>query len=178
MSNLKFIAAGFGGQGILFMGKVAANAAMTDNMQVTWLPSYGPEMRGGTANCSVCISEKSIHSPLVTEPDVLIALNNPSFEKFCKSVKSGGLIIYDSSIVTLKSGRTDIEELGVKSTEIAEKNGIKGLSNMIILGILYKKTKLCTETSLFNAIKNCTPTYKSEMLELNNKAVKIGMNLI
>lgn len=178
MSNLRLVTAGFGGQGVLFIGKVVAYAGMRDNMNVSWLPSYGPEMRGGTANCSVCISEKPISSPLVPNPDVLIALNNPSLEKFCGSVKPNGLIISDTNIVTLTSGRTDIEEIGAKATEIAEQNGLKGLSNMIVLGILYAKTNFCSEKALFESISLCTPKRKAEMLEFNNKAVKIGMKLI
>lgn len=178
MSNLQLVTAGFGGQGVLFIGKVAANAGMLDNMHVTWLPSYGPEMRGGTANCSVCISEKEISSPLVPHPDVLIAMNNPSLEKFCGDVKAGGVILCDTNIVTISSGRNDIDEIGVKATEIAEKNDAKGLSNMILLGMLYGKTKFCTEDALFEAIKRCTPKRKAEMLEFNNRAVKVGMSLI
>ena len=178
MRDLRLISAGFGGQGVLFIGKVAANAGMLDNMNVAWLPSYGPEMRGGTANCSVCISEKTINSPIVSHPDVLIALNNPSLEKFSDSVKTGGLIICDKDIVTLNSGREDVEEIGACATELAEKNGVKGLSNMIILGMLYAKTKFCTEKALFEAIKICTPKRKSEMLELNYKAVRLGMDLV
>lgn len=178
MSNIRLVTAGFGGQGVLFIGKVAANAGMIDNMNVSWLPSYGPEMRGGTANCSVCISEKPISSPLVPNPDALIALNNPSLEKFGSNVKTGGLIICDKNIVTVTAGRTDIDEIGVCTTEIAERNGVKGLSNMIVLGMLYAKTKFCTEKALFEAIKCCTPKHKSEMLDFNNKAVKIGMDLV
>lgn len=178
MSNLQLITAGFGGQGVLFIGKIVANAGMLDNMHVTWLPSYGPEMRGGTANCSVCVSEKQISSPLVPHPDVLIAMNNPSLEKFCSDVKPGGIIICDTNIVTLSSGRTDITEIGAHATEIAEENDTKGLSNMIVLGMLYAKTHFCTEESLFEAIKRCTPKRKAEMLKFNNKAVKIGMTLV
>lgn len=178
MSYLRLITAGFGGQGVLFIGKVAAYAGMIDDMHVSWLPSYGPEMRGGTANCAVCISEKPINSPLVPNPDVLIALNNPSLEKFCNSVKPDGLIISDTNIVTLNSGRNDIEEFGVHITEIAEQNGLKGLSNMIALGILYAKTNFCTEKALFEAIQLCTPKRKAEMLEFNNKAVRIGIFLV
>lgn len=178
MSNLRLITAGFGGQGILFIGKIVANAGMLDDMYVTWLPSYGPEMRGGTANCSVCVSEKQISSPLISNPDVLIAMNNPSLEKFCDDVKPGGTIICDTNIVTLSSDRTDITEIGANATEIAEKNDIKGLSNMIVLGMLYSKTHFCTKESLFESIKRCTPKRKNEMLEFNNKAVKIGMSLV
>lgn len=178
MSNLRLVTAGFGGQGVLFIGKVAAYAGMIDNMHISWIPSYGPEMRGGTANCSVCISEKNISSPLVPNPDVLIALNNPSLEKFCGSVKPNGLIISDTNIVTLTSGRNDIEEFGVPATEIAEQNDVKGLSNMIVLGILYAKTNFCTEKALFEAIRLCTPKRKAEMLEFNNKAVKVGISLV
>lgn len=178
MTDLRIVSAGFGGQGVLFIGKVTANAAMLDNMHVAWLPSYGPEMRGGTANCSVCISEKPINSPLVPNPDVLIALNNPSLEKFGGSVKTGGLIICDKDIVTLSSGRNDVEEIGACATDLSEKNGVKGLSNMIILGMFYAKTKFCSENALFEAIKICTPKRKAEMLELNYKAVKLGMNSV
>ncbi len=176
MSNLRLITAGFGGQGVLFLGKVVANAGMLDEMYVSWLPSYGPEMRGGTANCSVCVSERSINSPLVPTPDVLIALNNPSLEKFCGSVKANGLIICDTNIVTLSSGRDDVTEIGIHATELAEQNGVKGLSNMIVLGMLYAKTEFCSEKALFDSLKLCTPKRKAEMLELNNKAVRLGIN--
>lgn len=175
MSNLRVLIAGFGGQGVLFLGKVISNAGMLDDMYVSWLPSYGPEMRGGTANCSVCVSETPISSPLVPNPDVLIVMNNPSLEKFAADVKKGGIIISDSTIVTLKSGRNDIEEINIDATRLAEENNVNSLSNMIILGILYAKNHFCSEEALFEAIKQCTPKRKAEMLELNNKAVKLGI---
>ncbi len=176
--NLRLVIAGFGGQGILFTGKVIAYAGMLDGNQVSWLPSYGPEMRGGTANCAVCISEQAIRSPLVSNPDILIALNNPSLEKFGDTVKPNGLILCDTNTVTLSQNRNDIKFLGIPATNLAEKNSIKGLSNMILLGLLYSQTKFCTESSLFSAIRYCTPARKSEMLELNFNALKLGFSSI
>ena len=107
--NYEIVLAGFGGQGILFAGKVLAYAGLLDGKEVSWLPSYGPEMRGGTANCSVCVSDEPIGSPLILDPQVLVAMNTPSFEKFINSVKPGGKVFVDYSMVDVKTDRTDID---------------------------------------------------------------------
>ncbi|MCQ2424458.1 MAG: 2-oxoacid:acceptor oxidoreductase family protein, partial [Clostridia bacterium] len=120
--TLSFLFAGFGGQGILFAGKQLAKTAMYENKQVSWLPSYGPEMRGGSANCSVIISDEEIGSPLVNSPDILVALNRPSFDKFASKVKPGGTLLVDSTLVNVKCDRTDINVVYVPATGLANDN--------------------------------------------------------
>ena len=174
--DFNMVLAGFGGQGILFAGKVIAYGGLNDGKEISWLPSYGPEMRGGTANCSVCISDKTIGSPLVLTPDVLIALNLPSFEKFIDTVKPGGTVIIDSFLINKKVEREDVNVFYVPATKLAEENGIKGLANIILVGKLFKETGLCTEEALYKAIEKCVPARKANMLEFNKKALEIGMN--
>lgn len=174
--DFNMVLAGFGGQGILFAGKVIAYGGLKDGKEISWLPSYGPEMRGGTANCSVCISDKTIGSPLVVTPDVLIALNLPSFEKFIDTVKPGGTVIIDSFLINKKVEREDVNVFYVPATKLAEENGIKGLANIILVGKLFKETGFCTEEALYKAIEKCVPARKANMLEFNKKALEIGMN--
>ena len=174
--DFNMVLAGFGGQGILFAGKVIAYGGLNDGKEISWLPSYGPEMRGGTANCSVCISDKTIGSPLVVTPDVLIALNLPSFEKFIDTVKPGGTVIVDSFLINKKGEREDVNVFYVPATKLAEENGIKGLANIILVGKLFKETGFCTEEALYKAIEKCVPARKANMLEFNKKALEIGMN--
>ena len=149
MQDLNIVFAGFGGQGILFSGKVAAYAGLIDNKEISWLPSYGPEMRGGTANCSVCISDTPIGSPLVTNPNVLIAMNLPSL---------------------------DVRVFYVPATKLAEENGLKGLANIILLGKLYKECPFCEEETIEKALLKCIPPKKAAMLDFNKKAIAIGRN--
>ena len=174
--DFNMVLAGFGGQGILFAGKVIAYGGLNDGKEISWLPSYGPEMRGGTANCSVCISDKTIGSPLVVTPDVLIALNLPSFEKFIDTVKPSGTVIIDSFLINKKVEREDVNVFYVPATKLAEENGIKGLANIILVGKLFKETGFCTEEALYKAIEKCVPARKANMLEFNKKAIEIGMN--
>lgn len=174
--DFNMVLAGFGGQGILFAGKVIAYGGLNDGKEISWLPSYGPEMRGGTANCSVCISDKTIGSPLVVTPDVLIALNLPSFEKFIDTVKPGGTVIIDSFLINKKVEREDVNVFYVPATKLAEENGIKGLANIILVGKLFKETGFCTEEALYKAIEKCVPARKANILEFNKKALEIGMS--
>ena len=173
--NMNLLLAGFGGQGILFAGKVVTYAGMLDKEEVSWLPSYGPEMRGGTANCSVCVSDSPIGSPLVTAPDVLIAMNLPSLEKFEDSVVPGGLIILDSSIVDAKVKRKDIRTIYLPATRLAADNGLKGMANMVMIGRLYKETRFCSDGAFSEGLKKSVPAKKQELLDNNIAAVKIGM---
>ena len=132
-------------------------------------------MRGGTCNCSVVISDEAIGSPLVTNPDVLIAMNRPSLEKFVNSVVPGGTILVDSSTVDIKVERTDVTVYYVPATNLADKNGLKGLANMILLGKLYKEMKFISKESLDKGLQKCIPAKKADMLGLNQKALEIGM---
>lgn len=172
--TMNVLLAGFGGQGILFAGKVMAYSGLVDGAEISWLPSYGPEMRGGTCNCSVVMSDKSIGSPLVVTPDVLVAMNRPSLEKFIDKVVPGGMVIIDSSTVDVKVERTDVEVVYVPATELAEEKQLKGLANIILLGKLFEKKGFVSEESLDAGLCKCIPPKKADMLELNRKALQIG----
>lgn len=175
MSNLNMLFAGFGGQGILFTGKVVAYTGLLSGKNVSWLPSYGPEMRGGTANCSVCISEKMIGSPLVTEPDVLVAMNTPSFDKFIDSVVSGGHVFIDSSIVKNTTNRRDINIWEIPATTLSNDEHLEGIANMILLGKVLKEVGFTSIETMQDAIKKCVPAKKTHLLEHNLRAVELGM---
>ena len=138
--NKQILIAGFGGQGILFSGKFLAYEGLIDGKEVSWLPSYGPEMRGGTANCSIIISDTKIGSPIVDTPDVLIAMNAPSFDKYINEIVPGGQVFVDSSLISKKSERTDIEAYYIPATKLASEKNLSGLANMIILGMFIKKS--------------------------------------
>lgn len=171
------ILAGFGGQGILFAGKLLAYLGLNQNKEVSWLPSYGPEMRGGTANCSVCLSDHPIGSPYVTDPDVLIAMNGPSFDKFINSVKPGGIAIIDSTLVTKECTRTDIKSFCIPSTQLAAEHGIPGMANIILVGKLLKETGIAVIDAVRPALEKMIPTKKANLIEANMKALALGMAL-
>ena len=145
MKDLNIVFAGFGGQGILFAGKVVAYAGLIEGRELSWLPSYGPEMRGGTANCSICLSDEPIGSPLVTNPNVLIAMNRPSLDKFVNEVEPGGTILLDSSLIDERVERDDVTVFYVPASKLAEENGLKGLANIILVGKLRKELAFCTD---------------------------------
>ncbi|HCC35834.1 MAG TPA: 2-oxoacid:ferredoxin oxidoreductase subunit gamma [Ruminococcaceae bacterium] len=174
MKDLKLLLAGFGGQGVLFLGKVIAYAGLMDGREVSWLPSYGPEMRGGTANCSVCISDEPIGSPLVLNPEVLVAMNLPSYEKFVGAVEPGGTIIIDSSLIPVKCTRTDVSVHYIPATRLAEENGMKGLANIVLLGKLFGELGFCSKESLEAGIRKSVPARKQHLVEKNLSAVAVG----
>lgn len=174
MKDLNMIFAGFGGQGVLFAGKIAAYAGLIEGRELSWLPSYGPEMRGGTANCSVCISERPIGSPLVTAPNVLVAMNQPSLQRFIDAVEPGGLVILDSSLIDLPIARADITVHRVPASALAEEHGLAGLANMILVGKLFYELDFCPPATLDQAIEKCVPARKAAMLDLNRRAVALG----
>lgn len=177
LKNCNFLLAGFGGQGVLFAGKVIAYTGMLDGKELSWLPSYGPEMRGGTANCSVCLSDEPIGSPLVLTPNGLVAMNNPSFDKFINTVEPGGVAIIDSSLIDHGTDRTDIKVCAIPATTLADEQGLKGLANIIILGKLLKETQFTSLETLLAAMKKCIPERKQHLLEPNEKAIRLGMSL-
>ena len=168
--------AGFGGQGILFAGKAIAKMAMDSSLQVSWLPSYGPEMRGGAANCSVIVSDEEIGSPLVVTPDILIALNLPSFDKFESKVLAGGKLIYDSSLIDRTSERGDIEVYGIPATAMASDAGLTGMANVIVLGYLLKLTGLFEYDAFLEHMVGGIPATKAALIEKNKKALEMGYN--
>lgn len=174
MKNL--LLAGFGGQGILFAGKQLALAGMEADKQISWLPSYGPEMRGGTANCSVIISDEPIGSPLVTKPDILIAMNGPSFDKFIDKVVPGGIVLVDSSLVSQKTTRTDITVVYIPATVMANENDLVGGANVIMLGQLMKVSKLFDFDFFVDCVVGDTAKKKPKLAENNKKALNLGYN--
>ena len=176
MADFNFLLAGFGGQGILFAGKVIAYGGLADEQQVSWLPSYGPEMRGGTCNCSVCLSDKTIGSPLVTEPNGFIPMNLPSFDKFIDTVAPGGVVVIESSLIDRKVERTDVKAFYVPATKIAEENGLKGLANIILIGKLWKETQFCTKEALEAGVRKSVPAKKAHLVDSNLKALELGIN--
>lgn len=177
MSSYNMIFAGFGGQGVLFTGKVVAYAGLIDEKEVSWLPSYGPEMRGGTANCSVCVSGEPIGSPLVTEPDVLVAMNGPSFDKFIGKVKKGGKVIIDSTLVERDCPRDDIEIYAVPASQMSNDEHLEGIANMILLGKVIKETRLADMDTIEKSVRKCVPPKKEHLIEHNLRAIKLGMSL-
>lgn len=177
MKTTAILIAGFGGQGTLFAGKVLANASLEKGLEVSWLPSYGPEMRGGTANCSVMISDSPIGSPIVSRPDILIALNKPSFEKYEKVTTPGGKIFVDASLVDSKSARTDIDVAYVPASELAREAGGANLSNIVLIGKMLKETGLFTLEEIEECIDKMIPEKKAALRELNKKALRSGYGL-
>ena len=176
MTEHNFLIAGFGGQGILFAGKVLTYAGLVGGKQVSWLPSYGPEMRGGTANCSVCLSDETVGSPQVTEPSGFIALNLPSYDKFIDSVVPGGVAIIDSSLIAKRTDRSDITAVYIPATTLAEQNGMKGLANMVTVGALWAQTKFCERDQLYTAVGKSVPPTKTDLIEFNKKAIDLGIS--
>ena len=172
----QIILAGFGGQGILSMGHFIAHAGLLDGKNVSWLPSYGPEKRGGTANCSVCISDEPIGSPLVLTPDILIAMNQPSFDKFIGAAKPGAKVFIDSTLIDAACDRTDVEIFAIPSSQMADDNELKGGSNIILLGKLLKETELFSLDTMKKAIEKVVPPSKAHLIANNFKAIELGMN--
>lgn len=173
--DIQAVFAGFGGQGTLFAGKFMAYAGLIEDREVSWFPSYGPEMRGGTANCSVTISDNPIGSPLVTAPDVVVAMNQPSFDKFVTAVKPGGVVVADTSMVNDLGSREDITVVGIPATKIAEEAGLKGLANIVLMGKLFTLVPYCAPETIDAALSKCIPPRKAAMLDKNKQAIKLGM---
>lgn len=177
MKTTNILISGFGGQGVLFTGKFIAYEGLLENKEVTWLPSYGPEMRGGTASCSVIISDTPIGSPLVPKPDVLIAMNLPSLDKFEDSVVPGGMIFYDSSLIDRDVKRADVKAYAVPATKLAGEAGMPTLANMIIMGKMLKETAMFPDDAIDNTIEKVVSAKRQNLIELNKKAISIGYAL-
>ena len=167
--------AGFGGQGVLLLGAALAQAGMLESKHVSWLPSYGPEMRGGTANCHVNIRDTEVGSPMVTNPTVLIAMNRPSLEKFEEDVATGGLIIYDESLIDTKPDRKDIEALAIPATKIADDLGNTRIANMVVIGAYCGYTGLLRKETLYESLK--VAIKRKRLLEINMKAIDAGYDV-
>ena len=174
MKTTQILIAGFGGQGILFAGKFLAYKGLMEDYQVSWLPSYGPEMRGGTANCNVIISETPVGSPIITTPDVLIAMNTPSLQKYVDTVVSGGQIYVDSSLIDIKVERDDVEVFYIPATQMAKDEGITTLANMVIVGHLLENNPELSFEGTSEVVEKLVPAKKAALKELNMKALNMG----
>ncbi len=168
------IFAGFGGQGMLLIGQFLAQAGMDEGKYVSWLPSYGPEMRGGTANCSVCVSDKEIASPVITNASCIIAMNRPSLEKFESMVRPGGTLIVNSSLIEGKAKRDDINVVYVPANELAGELGNMKVANVVILGALLEITKCVSVDSVLDVIAKKLGAKKAHLVEINKKALVAG----
>ncbi len=176
MATTQILFAGFGGQGILFSGKFLAYEGLLEDREVSWLPSYGPEMRGGTASCSVILSDTKIGSPIVNDPDCLIAMNLPSLDKYESATVAGGKIFVDSSLIGRKVERSDVEAYYIPATALASENDLSGLANMIMVGYLIKKTGVIPFENIDRALAKVVPARKQDMLGANKRALELGYN--
>ncbi|MBF0408098.1 MAG: 2-oxoacid:acceptor oxidoreductase family protein [Candidatus Riflebacteria bacterium] len=174
----RIILAGFGGQGILFLGKILAQVGMMAGRHVSWLPSYGPEMRGGTANCTVIIAENPIASPLVTVPDSVIAMNSPSVLRFANRIKAGGMLMYNSSLIERQQFRDDVRFIEIPASEIADDLGNQRVANLVMAGAYTRFTKLFNYEDVKKAFPTLFPATKKEMLEINLTAFEKGYNFV
>ena len=175
MAAHEIILAGFGGQGILFAGKLLAYCGMVAGKELSWLPSYGPEMRGGTCNCHVILSDEPVSSPLITKPTVLFAMNQPSLDKFCSKVVPGGVIVYDSTLIKSGVERDDVKAIAVPATKIANDMGASKLANMILMGALIKETGIFDSDTVEKALNKLIPPKKADLLKVNLECIKKGM---
>ncbi len=172
----EILLAGFGGQGILFAGKQIAKTAMHGGRDVSWLPSYGPEMRGGAANCSVIISDNEIGSPIINRPDILIAFNLPSYAKFEPKIKEGGILIANSTLIPERSSRNDIKAYYIPATQMSIDHDLEGGANVIILGFLLKITKLFDYDEFVKLMIEGIPASRAQLIKNNQRALRLGFD--
>ncbi len=170
----EIIISGFGGQGVLFAGQLLAYCALDNDKHVTWFPSYGPEMRGGTAHCTVIVSDENIGSPVVSNPSAAIVMNLPSLEKYEPLVKEGGLLVINSSLVDRSAERTDIDVLEIPANEIAEEIGNRRLINLVLVGGFLQRLPIFTVEQLGASLGNHIPDRHRDMLQLNIAALERG----
>ena len=170
----EIVLAGFGGQGILFLGKMIATAGMLEGKEVSWIPSYGPEMRGGTANCSVVVSDRRIGTPVVTHPNVLVAMNRPSLEKFEPRVAAGGFLLVNRTLIEIDHTRTDIEAAYVDITGLAGLVGNPRLANIVALGALIARVPIVGKDTAVAALRKELSGKKAALLDLNLRALDAG----
>lgn len=172
----QILIAGFGGQGVLFAGKFITYKGLLENKNVSWLPSYGPEMRGGTANCSVIISDDPVGSPIVSNPDVLMVMNLPSLDKYENSAAKGAKIFVDSTLIARKVERKDVEAFYIPATQMANDAGIPTLANIIMVGKIIRETGVISHDDLVGALKKVVSAKHADLLDVNLKALDMGYN--
>lgn len=175
--TMEMICAGFGGQGVLTIGKFLAQAGMKEGKNVSWLPSYGPEMRGGTANVSTVVADEAIASPIVSFPDVLVALNQPSIDKFASSIRPGGILIYNTNMCPHGCKRDDIQVVSAPMVDIATEIGSQMVMNMLAIGIIIGKTGIIKHETMVEDLKDYMKGRKPELLEMNLKAIQRGVEI-
>jgi 2-oxoglutarate ferredoxin oxidoreductase subunit gamma len=171
------ILAGFGGQGVMSMGQLLAYAGMLEGLQVTWMPSYGPEQRGGTANCTVILSPRPIGSPVVERPAAVVAMNRPSLDKFEDRVQAGGLLVINSTLAGRSVRRSDVRALSIPATAIAQAIGNDRVANMVALGALLETTRLVRPDSVVESLRKALPAHRHNLIPLNQDALRRGMEL-
>ena len=174
MKTTQILIAGFGGQGVLFAGKVVAYAGLIEGRELSWLPSYGPEMRGGTANCSIILSDMPVGSPIITNPDVLVAMNLPSLQKFVNSVVPGGVVILDSTLIDAKVERDDVKVCYVPATQMAKDAGYPTLANMILTGKVLKEIDCVAYEGNKETLETFIPAKKASLIDVNCQALQAG----
>ena len=176
MSTVQILIAGFGGQGVLFAGKFIAYKGLLEGKQLSWLPSYGPEMRGGTANCSVIISDDPVGSPIVSKPDVLMVMNLPSLDKYENAAVTGAKIFVDSTLIERKVQRNDVDTFYIPATQMANDAGISTLANMIMVGKIIRETGVVSYDNIVDALKKVVSAKHANLLDVNLKALEMGYN--
>ena len=174
---IKTVFAGFGGQGVLSMGLNLTQAAMMEGKNVTYLPSYGAEVRGGTANCTVVISDEEIASPVASAPEFVVAMNKPSMVRFQNQIQSGGVLLINSTLIDAEISRGDVDVVRVPAGEIAEKLGSPKSANMVMLGAFIKKSNLVSLSTVIEELKN-TLKKKEKLIAINEKALRAGYDLV
>ena len=172
------IMAGFGGQGLLFSGKVLAHAALIEGKELSWLPSYGPEMRGGTCTCSVIVSDEPVGSPIIAHPNILMVMNEPSLDKFEDTVVPGGTVFIDSSLISRGAKRSDVEAICIPATQMAKEMDALSLANMVLLGAIVAKTGCVKCETVADALRETISARKANLLDLNLKAVEAGIKFM
>jgi 2-oxoglutarate ferredoxin oxidoreductase subunit gamma len=178
MTQHEIVFSGFGGQGVMFIGQLLSYAALDAGKEVTWIPSYGPEMRGGTAHCFVVISDKPIGSPIVRHPKVAVVFNLPSFDKYESQIAENGLLVVNSSLVKRSVQRTEIRSLEIPATEIAEEIGNNRLTNVVLLGALLQSYPVLSLDVLYHALEHHIPAHRRNLLEMNLEAARRGAEVV
>jgi len=174
----RIIISGFGGQGVMLMGRLLAYAGMIEGKKVTWMPSYGPEMRGGTANCTVLISSNEIGSPIVSHPKILIAMNQPSLDKFEPNVSKNGLIVLNDSLIEREVKRNDVKVIRIPADDIASKLGNSRVANMVVLGAYVKKSGVVKLETIFKVLEKTLTGPKQKLIDINKEALKLGAEIV
>ena len=170
----RIVVAGFGGQGVLLIGNILCHAGMDEGMNVSWLPSYGPEMRGGTASCSVTISDSEIGSPIVTQPEICIVMNQPSYDKYLSTVQKGGKMFVNASLIHPEKVRDDIDTFMVPTAEVAQEVGNLRTANMVMLGAVVSQTGLVQMQSVMKSLEESFGERRKHLLPVNERAMELG----